>query len=161
MKNKSLLAALLAIVPIASWAGADGDCGLGSRVFDGQKGVAPQVLAITTNGTLGHQTFAVTSGTSGCNPNATVKSNWKVSLFIDENVNKLARDMSVGGGETLDALAALIGVSAEHKAAFFQATKEHFGQIYASDSVTSKEVAVSLKQVLAANSELAQYAVSI
>ncbi len=160
MKNKSLLAALLAIVPIASWAGADGDCGVGSRVFDGQKGVAPQVLAMTTNGTF-YQTFAVTSGTSGCNPNATVKSNWKVSLFIDENVNKLARDMSVGGGETLDTLAVLLGVSNEHKPAFFKTTKENFGQIFTSDSITSTEVAVSLKKVLAANSELAQYAVSI
>jgi len=160
MKNKSLLAALLAIVPIASWAGADGDCGVGSRVFDGQKGVAPQVLAMTTNSTF-YQTFAVTSGTSGCNPNATVKSNWKVSLFIDENVNKLARDMSVGGGETLDTLAVLLGVSNEHKPVFFKTTQENFGQIFTSDSITSTEVAVSLKKVLAANSELAQYAVSI
>lgn len=160
MNKKSVVAALLAIVPVASWAGADGDCGVGSKVFDGQKGVAPQVLAMTTN-SWSFQTFAVTSGTSGCNPNAAVKSNWKTSMFIDENVNKLARDMSVGGGETLDTLATLMGVSSGHKPAFFRATKENFSHIYASDSVTSREVAAALKQVLAADSDLAQYAISI
>jgi hypothetical protein len=41
-------------------------CGLGTIIFEGQKGIAPQVLAVTTNGTSGNQTFGITSGTLGC-----------------------------------------------------------------------------------------------
>jgi hypothetical protein len=138
-----------------------GSCGWGSKVFDGQRGLAPQVLGATTNGTLGNQTFGITSGTSGCTQDGVVKSTWKTAMFIDGNKTKLARDMSMGSGEALESLAKLIGVQEQHKAAFFQATKDNFARIFSSDSVTTDQVAASLKQVLAANSELAQYSQSI
>ncbi len=40
-------------------------CGLGSMAFGNQKG-AIQILAATTNGLFGTQTFGITSGTSNC-----------------------------------------------------------------------------------------------
>ena len=46
MDKKLVLAALLAMAPAAAMAGADGDCGVGSKLWDGQKGIAPQVLFI-------------------------------------------------------------------------------------------------------------------
>ena len=49
-------------------------CGLGTMLFDGQQGIAPQVLAVTTNGTSGNQTFGITSGTLGCTQDGVVKS---------------------------------------------------------------------------------------
>ena len=41
-------------------------CGLGTMLFDGADGLAQQVLAATTNGFLGTQTFGISSGTLDC-----------------------------------------------------------------------------------------------
>ncbi|MDE2000936.1 MAG: DUF3015 family protein, partial [Burkholderiales bacterium] len=54
---KKLLAAALMIAAGSAMAQNNVGCGWGSALFNGQKGVAPQVLAATTNGTSGNQTF--------------------------------------------------------------------------------------------------------
>ena len=165
MLNKKLIAVAVAGLfstgaMAAGSPDASGGCGVGSHLFEGQRGIAPQVLAMTTNGTF-YQTFAVSSGTSGCSQDGVVKSNWKNAMFIDGNKEKLARDMSTGSGETLESLAKLIGIQDQHKATFFQATKENFAKIFSSDNTTPDQVLASLKQVLASDSELAQYSRSI
>ena len=48
-------------------AAGDTGCGVGTMIFKGKSGLAPHVLAVTTNGTFGNQTFGMTSGTLGCN----------------------------------------------------------------------------------------------
>lgn len=166
LKKKLVIIALVMAFPVGVMAAgaaapdASGGCGVGSKLFENQRGVAPQVLAMTTNG-IAQQTFAVSSGTSGCSQDGVVKSNWKTSMFIDGNKTKLARDMSMGSGEALESLAKLIGIQDQHKAAFFQATKDNFARIFASDNVTTDQVVASLKQVLASDSELAPYSKSI
>jgi hypothetical protein len=134
-----------------------GSCGWGSKLFDGQKGVFPQVLAVTTNGTSGNQTFAISSGTSGCTQNGVVTSSWRTAMFIDTNMNRLAKDMSVGEGESLLSLASLIGVTEADRPAFYAQTKASFGTIFPSSKVTSGEVTQALSNVLAASPELAKY----
>ncbi len=165
MLNKKLVAVVLAgLFSTGAMAVGEnniGSCGWGSKVFDGQRGIAPQVLGATTNGTSGNQTFAISSGTSGCTQDGVVKSTWKTAMFIDGNKEKLARDMSTGSGESLESLAKLIGVQDQHKATFFQATKENFARIFSSDNSSTDQVLASLKQVLASDSELAQYSRSI
>jgi Protein of unknown function (DUF3015) len=164
LKKKLMVVALLTAIPLGAMAAGEnniGSCGWGSKLFDGQRGIAPQVLGATTNGTSGNQTFAITSGTSGCTQDGVVKSTWKTAMFIDGNKDKLARDMSTGSGESLESLAKLIGIQDQDKAAFFRATKDNFARIFASDNPTTDQVVASLKQVLASNSELAQYARSI
>ena len=164
MLKKLAVVAVIAAFPASAMAAgsmdASGSCGVGSKLFEGKRGIAPQVLAMTTNGTF-FQTIAVTAGTSGCSQDGVVKSNWKTAMFIDGNKPKLARDMSTGSGETLESLAKLIGVKDQDKAAFFHATKENFARIFASDNPTTDQVVASLKQVLSADSQLAQYARSI
>lgn len=160
MDRKLVLATILAMAPSVAMAGADGSCGVGSKVWDSQKGVAPQVLAMTTNGTF-FQTFAVSSGTSGCKPGATVRGNWKMGMFLDGNREKVARDMSLGYGETLDSMASIMEMDEAHKPVFFRATKENFAKIFPSTDVTVGDVMASLREVLAADSELAQYATAI
>lgn len=163
MKKMSLLLATL-LLPIAAMAAGEnniGSCGWGSKVFAGQRGLAPQVLGATTNGTSGNQTFAITSGTSGCTQDGAVSSTWKTAMFIDGNKDKLAQDMSKGSGESLQSLAQLIGVKDADKAAFYRATKENFAQIFSSDKASADEIAAALKQVLAADSSLAQYSAAV
>jgi hypothetical protein len=161
--KKILLVAAIAVAPSFAMAAGEnniGSCGWGAKLFDGQSGVAPQVLGATTNGTFGNQTFGITSGTSGCTQNGTVHSTWKTAMFIDGNKEQLARDMSKGSGETLDSLATLIGVRAEHRTAFNRVTKEHFAQIFSGEA-SSAQVTAALKQVLSQDAELAQYSATI
>jgi len=160
MKNRLLIAALLLLSPfgIAMAAPNNVGCGLGTTIFEGQSGVGPQVLAVTTNGTLGNQTFGISSGTLGCSEDGVVASPMKMSMFLDNNLDKLAHDMAMGKGETLDSLASLIGVDSAHKSAFFAATKEHFAEIIPSEHASSQDVVAALNRVLAKDSALAQYA---
>jgi hypothetical protein len=168
MKRISLSTAVIAVAiaafPMASQAAGDddvGSCGWGSKVWEGQAGLAPKILAVTTNGTSGNQTFAITSGTSGCTQDGTVKSNWKLSHFIDGNKEKLARDMSRGSGETLDALVQLIGVTEQDKAAFVQSTRDNMARIFPSAEASTQDIRVGLREVLAANDKLAGYVARI
>ena len=110
--NKGFLsAALMAALTagVAQAAQENTGCGLGTMVFDGQKGIVPQVLAVTTNGTLWNQTFGITSGTLGCTQDGVVKSYAKLEMFTGANLAGLAGDMAVGQGENLESLAALKG----------------------------------------------------
>ncbi|HZE60267.1 MAG TPA: DUF3015 domain-containing protein [Burkholderiales bacterium] len=159
MKKLLLVISVAALFPTAAIAQNVGNCGWGSKLFDGQSGVAPQVLAVTTNDVLGNQTFAISSGTSGCTQDGTVKSNWKTALFIDGNKDALARDMSVGSGEALDSLALLMGVEAQDRDAFNRAAKSNMGRIFAKDA--TPEIMTALRQVLADNAQLARYTIAL
>lgn len=159
---KKVLFPLFVFLPVTAFAAANnvGSCGLGSKVFEGQKGVAPQVLAATTNGTFGNQTFGITSGTLGCSQDGVVTSAWKTAMFIDGNKAQLARDAASGQGETLDALAALLKVEAQDKAAFVSLTKARHAEIFtAVDSADS--IATQLKAALQSDSRLAKYAEAV
>ena len=160
--KQAMLVLAVAALPLSSFAADNtGSCGLGSKVFAGQSGIAPQVLAITTNGTSGNQTFGITSGTLGCSQNGTVQSNWKTAMFIDGNKERLARDMSRGSGESLDSLAQLMGVKQEHKEIFFQVAKANFERIYSADMISAQEIASGLRAVLAADQTLAGYSAAV
>jgi hypothetical protein len=160
--RKILIAVVISAVPAFAFAQQNniGTCGWGAKLFDGQSGIAPQVLAVTTNGTSGNQTFGITTGTSGCTQDGVVKSSWKTAMFIDGNKDRLARDMSIGNGETLDSLAHLIGVREEDRATFGRIMQANVSLIFPSGSTTGDSV-VALKQVLRSDRELAQYAASI
>lgn len=160
-KKAIVLGALLLAPALAQAADNIGQCGWGAKLMDGNQGIAPQVLAVTTNGTSGNQTFGITSGTSGCTQDGVVRSNWKTAMFIDKNMNKLAYDMSAGQGESLDTLASLIGVQASDRAAFAQAAKQSFGTIFASADVSSDQVRAALKSVLAADAQLSKYSANV
>lgn len=163
MKNRIeiLVGAVLAISSSVAMADNVGSCGWGSKLFDGQSGMAAQVMAVTTNGTLGNQTFGITSGTSGCTQDGTVSSSWKTAMFIDGNKNALARDTASGQGETLDTLAQLIGVEASDRQAFTSLTQKNFARIFPSSDVTAAEIRDLLREVVAADSRLAKYASAI
>ena len=161
MKKELVLASFVALLPVCASADNVGGCGWGSKLFHGQGGIVPQVLAVTTNGTSGNQTFGISSGTSGCTQDGVVQTNWKTAAFIEGNKNKLARDMSSGSGEAMESLAALIGVDAQDKAAFFAAAKANYSRIVPTLSVSSDEVKSSLRSVLSESAELAKYSANV
>ena len=159
--KKFCVVAVLAAFPAVAMADNVGQCGWGSKLLAGQKGIAPQVLAVTTNGTSGNQTFGITSGTSGCTQDGAVSSNWRTSLFIDGNKEKLARDMSVGSGETLDSLAHLLGVESQDRVAFNRVAKDNMARIFPTHEASTQEIATALRQVLASDAQLSRYSAAL
>lgn len=164
MRKKLVYAAFLAAtaLPMAAMAAQNvGECGWGSKLFDGQQGIAPQVLAVTTNGTSGNQTFGISSGTSGCTQSGVVRSNWRTAMFIGNNKTRLSENISVGHGEALDSLASLMGVSKADKPAFARVAKANFSKIFPSPDVSTQEVMTSLREVLKSNAQLSRYATAV
>jgi Protein of unknown function (DUF3015) len=135
-------------------------CGLGTMLFEGQKGVAPQILAVTTNGTSGNQTFGISSGTLGCTQNGVVRPPTKVRVLLMSSLDNLAVDAARGDGETLESLASALAVQERDKARFFVALQDNFVRIFPSENVTADEVFVAINAVLAEDPILSRYAVA-
>lgn len=163
MKKLLAVTAVAALFPAVALAQQNniGTCGWGSKLFDGQSGIAPQVLAVTTNGTSGNQTFGITSGTSGCTQDGAVRSTWRTAMFIDGNKERLARDMSVGSGEALDSLAHLLGIEAQDRAAFARVARDNMQRIFPSENARTEEVVSALREVLGTEAQLARYTVAL
>jgi hypothetical protein len=159
MRKILVLAALGVMVSGGAAFAGDPDvgCGWGTMVFKGQTGVAPKVLAATTNGILGNQTFGISSGTVGCKQGGVVKAELQVQMYAGANIDKLASDMAAGQGESLDTLAHLIGIANADRVAFFGLTKTHFGELFPSDQMTAGEMLTTLKHLMAADHQLAKY----
>lgn len=155
--KKILAAALLAGMSSVAMADGDVGCGAGTILWAGQSGVIPKILAATTNGSFGNQTFGITTGTLGCQAGGVISSRVRLSMYTGSNIEKLARDMSVGQGESLNVLADLMGVQSQDKPAFFQATRSHFGEIFAPQNQTAGQVLNSLQDVMARDAQLAGY----
>ena len=132
-------------------------CGLGTKLFEGKSGIFPQILAVTTNGTLGNQTFGISSGTSGCDPDGTIVYNAAVLRYMGERIDDVALAMSRGGGESLDTLASLIGMSDEDKPVFFEMTQANFARIYPTAETTAEEALLNLQLVMAEDSRMLPY----
>ncbi|OLQ88144.1 hypothetical protein BIY22_08215 [Vibrio panuliri] len=161
MKKLLAVAALAATLPLSQVAMADQDigCGLGTMIFDGKSGKVFKVLGATTNGTSGNQTFGITFGTLGCDGNGTISSSEKLALFIDGNMDNLARDIAKGEGETLATLSEVWGVQEADKAAFNTLAQENFAEVFKSENVTSQEVFANLNNLVAEDAVLAGYAI--
>lgn len=123
-------------------------CGLGSMIFGNQPG-AVQILAATTNGTFGSQTFGITSGTSNCGGGLIAQS---TRNFVEANREALAKDMSRGQGETIGALTFMAGCkSSSDVGARLQSS---FSTIIPSEQATADEIAERLLQTLKADQSL-------
>lgn len=156
MKKTIALLAISGLAALPSTAAAkDGSgCGVGTIIFDGRSGVVPQVLAVTTNGTLGNQTFGISSGTLGCDSDGTVDHAGDTMAFTSDNLDQLAADMAAGEGETLATVGDLIGVDSSQEARFNQVMQDNFSRIFDSRDTTAEEVLTSMKRVMRQDAQL-------
>ena len=144
---KKIIGLIAAVGLTASvYANENTGCGLGSLVIKNQNTVVLQVLAATTNGTSGNQTFGITSGTSNCDKPSNFVSNDKLNKFVSENMDELAMDISAGQGETLTTVAKLMNV--EDTKAFSSKLQANFTNIYTSENVTSANVIDSIAKYM-------------
>lgn len=145
---KKLIASSLLAGVISSSAFGAGNvgCGLGYQIFGDPKGILPQLFVLTTNGSFSSMFFGITSGTSGCSKASGLVNN-DTHKFVDDNMDKLALDISRGSGESLETLATLLNVT--DKNAFATVLQTNFDKIFTSENVTSGEVINNIFKVAA------------
>lgn len=146
MKRFSVLVLLFGFASTA-FATGDAGCGLGSLVISkNSKGL--QLLAATTNGTFGSQTFGITSGTSNCSSSGIVMNDKQIEYFVEVNQEDLKREMAQGRGEKLSTLAALHGCSNDAAVAAFGAkAQSSFEKIVPSSSTTAVDLVHNMKAI--------------
>ena len=153
MMRKCLVAGI-AVLAFAGNAQAarygDAGCGLGSLAFGDKPGMI-QVLAATTNGTFGTQTFGITTGTSNCG--ASGSGTAKAKIFIEANREALAKDISRGSGETIGTLTYITGC--KDARAVGAKLQKNFTSIFPSESVSTDKVTESVLQTLKGDPSLA------
>lgn len=118
-------------------------CGLGSMAWRGQRGPIPQILAATTNGISFNQTFGISSGTSGCDPQGRISGGTgRMALaFLENNMEQFALDASAGQGETIDTLAGILNVDSEKLG---EISKNNFASLFPSENVDAVDVTANL-----------------
>lgn len=123
-----------------------GGCGLGSMAWRGQSGIIPQSLAITTNNTSWTNTFGITFGTSGCDPNGRITGGTgKMMLaFLEDNMEQFAMDAAAGKGETIDTLAGIMNVDS---ATLGKEVQQNFAYIFPNDNVEAVDVTLRVMEI--------------
>ncbi len=154
----AVLFALLGFTSSSFAAGyGEAGCGLGSLVWgdSGHKSDPVfQILASTTNGTFGSQTFGITTGTSNCNDSLMTVEKER-EFFAAVNFSSLVKEMAMGEGENLDVLASLYGCDQSQFGSFGTAVQSNFGSIVTSSDTDSQNMLTNLNQVLSQDAALA------
>jgi hypothetical protein len=125
-------------------------CGLGSLLFSPDSGFT-QVLAATTNGLFGSQTFGISSGTSNCAD--TGGGTASARAFVETNRAALAKDIARGQGEAIESLAKLAHCAAGAPVA--ASLQRNFAKIFPTASASDVQVSHSVVDVLKADPVLA------
>jgi hypothetical protein len=130
-------------------------CGLGSIAFGNDQTMFKQVLAATTNGTFGTQTFGITSGTSNCVSGGVIKAEREQAAFAEVNFQDLKANMAAGGGEYLASFATLLGCEDSAKPTFARMAQDKIETLVPSTSTTPIQTLMSVKQQIKASPSLA------
>lgn len=125
-------------------------CGLGSMAWRGQSGILPQVAAVLTNGGISsNQTFGITFGTSGCDPNGRVTGGTQkmVLAFLENNLEQFAMDAAAGQGETITTLAGIMNMDEKTVA---EKTYQNFAVLFPNENVDAVDVTLKFYQIMKA-----------
>lgn len=134
MKKLMLAAVMMLGTQAFAGYGAAG-CGLGSVLFEGKNDKISQILAATTNGTSGNQTFGITTGTLNCD---TGRLRISRTTFIEANKFALANDIARGEGETLAAVSTLYGC--QNVSSVSSSMKADYAKIFDSANPTAEAI---------------------
>ena len=147
-KSICMAAMLLAAGSVYAAPYGSAGCGLGSVLFGSQPGFI-QVVAATTNGIFGNQTFGITTGTLNCGSAATPAG---AKVFIDANREALAKDMARGSGETIATLTSLTGCNDVKVVG--STLQKNFSAIIPNEKVSNDVVADNVLATLKADKQL-------
>ena len=148
---KKLYLSVLAVGLIAFTSNASAidstGCGLGSMAWRGQSGIAPQVFAATTNASFGSQTFGITFGTSGCDPNGRVTGGTgkMMLVFLENNMEQYAMDAAAGHGETIVTLAGILNMDSEKLG---EMSKQNFATLFPNENVDAVTLTLNVMEMV-------------
>lgn len=128
-------------------------CGLGSIIFTTND--KSQILAATTNGTYGNQTFGITSGTSNCTADGIVKNEKAQEVFATVNFGSLEQEMAAGKGEKLNTFAHLLGCSSDSLGRFGQMTQSSYSRLMSENS-TPASLIIAVKSEIKKDANLSK-----
>ncbi len=131
-------------------------CGWGSMLFEGSTGTPSHVVAATTNGFSGNNTFGMTSGTNGCDTSKPLDYRG-TSALISHNMDRLSNDIAKGDGEMLSTVAIVMGIEEQDVPTFKKVMHENFNTLYPNSDVTSDQVVESMISVMSENATLEKY----
>ena len=155
MKRFLFAVSIFAVFAFSSSAFAAGygaaGCGWGGKVIGNNNDKFAQLGASLLNGSSGNQTFAITSGTSGCGKSGIVLAQKEQALFVENNYHSIAKEMAVGEGENLNTLAGLMGCPANQAETFAAFAQQNYDSIFSADQVTASEMLSSLKDGLSSD----------
>lgn len=153
MIKKGLLIILVLATGVSAGYAAEftaAGCGLGTMLFEGKTKKAHLILAATTNGLFGNQTFGISSETLGCTSDGVVKADKKLDVYAEVNLQRLSKEMAQGGGEYLDNLAVLMGCKdAASRMAFAQLAQQKYETLFPSENTDSSSLLKSLRTEMA------------
>lgn len=150
-----LLGALIAPVGSVYAKGGYGmaGCGLGSLLIT-KNSNGMQMLASTTNGTFGNQTFGITSGTLNCTKDGAMKAEAEQIFFAEVNMRHLSRNMAEGQGEFLGAFAELLGCEQSAQPTLFELTQSKYESLFPRPDTAPAEMLSALKGEMRAHPSL-------
>ena len=126
-------------------------CGLGKRLFEGKKGLLFNVLAVTTNQIYSTNTYAMTSGTSGCDADSVILKDKEQEVFVAVNLDNLSQDMAQGDGMYLQALSGLMGCTTEAFGTFAELAQDKYEVLFDTVDANAAGLLSGLKRELAAH----------
>jgi hypothetical protein len=153
MKKLFQLLALSLLVAVSSsaFAAAAGygsaGCGFGGMLIKENKKLH-QIGAWFLNGISGNQTFAITSGTSDCKTQKLAIIEKEQQHFVTNNYGNLVKEMAVGEGENLDALAYLLGCPEEQTKDLGVFAQKNYTSLFGAEEMTPTEMLTALKKGL-------------
>jgi hypothetical protein len=78
-------------------------------------------------------------------------------MYMDSNIDKVARDMSRGNGENLDTLAVLLGVEQADRDNFRSVLQNNFAAIFPNADTTSDQAVSAIVALLQQDAGLSKY----
>lgn len=133
-------------------------CGLGKLAFQNYpnaKTKGAQVLMATLNG-IGGQTFAISTGTSGCTDDGKWWAEEKATMFAELNTDALAQEMAQGSGEHLASMATLLGVPQPQHEAFFVMAQARYASLSLAGDISAATMVKTLNEGISADPLLAK-----
>ncbi|OIO10686.1 MAG: hypothetical protein AUJ52_03770 [Elusimicrobia bacterium CG1_02_63_36] len=157
MLSKKLLTAVAVLgLTVSAYAGSQNDagCGLGSMLFTEDKPVH-QIVAATTNGSFGNQTFGITTGTLGCSSGGLIKAGMEREAFVATNYRAIEKEMAAGKGQYASSLSSLMGCG-EQTERFLSVSKQNYETLFPSEGASPETLLKNLDRQIASDPALAQ-----
>ena len=153
----------LLVVPLmlsstsAAFADSGAGCGLGQQLFAGQSGLAPHVLAATTNGSSYNNVFGILFDSLGCNAETVITAEFQRDVFVASNYDSIARDAAQGGGYHLESLAALMQMQDTDAQHFYNVAQVNYDQLFSDTGDDYTKWLEKLDSTLSADPTLSKY----